>query len=107
MVLMPCASCTAAAAMASSRRSPGMKADTDRRTNAVFVARSRSQALVDIASNNLRATDMPGDCTAAADSALRCRADHAGDRRAAAVALENGAVAVVDAAGHTATGNAR
>jgi hypothetical protein len=28
-----------------------MKVDTERRTNAVFVARSRSQALVDIASS--------------------------------------------------------
>ena len=43
MVPMPRACCAAAAAIASSSRSPGMKVDTERRTNAVFVARSRSQ----------------------------------------------------------------
>jgi hypothetical protein len=32
-----------------------MNVDTDRLTNAVLVARSRSQALVDIASNTFRA----------------------------------------------------
>src|SRR5262249_49343741 len=42
--------------MASSRRSPGMKLETDRRTNAVFVARSRSHALVDNARSSLRAS---------------------------------------------------
>src|SRR5258708_1113926 len=55
MVPMPCASCAAAAAIASSRRSPGMNVDTARRTNAVFVARSRSHALVDIANRIVRA----------------------------------------------------
>ena len=42
--------------MASSSFSPGMKVDTDRRTNAVLVARSRSHAFVDIARRILRAT---------------------------------------------------
>ena len=55
IVSMPRASCAAAAVIASSSRSPGMKVDTDRRTNAVFVARSRSHALVDIASRIFRA----------------------------------------------------
>src|SRR5262245_15307008 len=44
--------------MASSSRSPGMNVETDRRTNAVFVARSRSQALVDIARRTFRAIPM-------------------------------------------------
>ena len=38
MVPMPCVSCAADASIASSSRSPGMKVDTDRRTNAVLVA---------------------------------------------------------------------
>jgi hypothetical protein len=38
MVPLPCVCCALAAAIASSSRSPGMKVDTDRRTNAVFVA---------------------------------------------------------------------
>ena len=53
---MPCACCAAAAAIASSSRSPGMNVDTDRRTNAVRVARSRSHAFVDIASSTFLAT---------------------------------------------------
>src|SRR4051794_26111792 len=53
---MPRDSCAAAASIASSSRSPGMNVDTDRRTNAVLVARSRSHALVDIASRIFRAT---------------------------------------------------
>src|SRR5947207_686689 len=55
MVPMPRACCAAAAAIASSRRSPGMNVDTDRRTNAVFVARSRSHRLVERASRASRA----------------------------------------------------
>src|ERR1700686_1110068 len=55
IVATPWACCAAAAPIASSSRSPGMKVDTDRRTNAVFMARSRSHALVDIASKTLRA----------------------------------------------------
>jgi len=35
-----------------------MNVDTDRRTNAVFVARSRSHAFVDIAKRALRAIDI-------------------------------------------------
>jgi hypothetical protein len=46
-----------------------MNADTDRRTNAVFVARSRSHALVDIANSMLRATDM--ESAIRAQSAIR------------------------------------
>ena len=46
-----------AAVSASSSRSPGMNADTERRTNVVFVAWSRSHALVDAASSSLRARD--------------------------------------------------
>src|SRR6185503_7383850 len=55
IVRMPWRSCPAAAVMASSSRSPGMNAETERRTNAVRVARSRSHALVDIARRALRA----------------------------------------------------
>src|SRR5258708_27587261 len=58
MVPMPCPCCVCAAPIASSRRSPGMNVDTDRRTNAVLVARSRSHALVDIANRILRAIDI-------------------------------------------------
>ena len=39
-------------------RSPGMNRDTDLRTNAVLVARSRSHAFVDPASNTFRITLM-------------------------------------------------
>ena len=42
--------------MASSSRSPGMNFETERRTNAVRVARSRSQRLVDSASRAFLAT---------------------------------------------------
>src|SRR5437867_8076918 len=52
---MPCACCCAAAPIASSSRSPGMNLETERRTKAVRVARSRSQRLVESASNALRA----------------------------------------------------
>ena len=64
MVPMPCVCCAAAAAIASSSRSPGMKVDTDRRTNAVLVACSRSHALVDSARRSFRAMDIGGfrDC---------------------------------------------
>src|SRR5215510_2287505 len=48
-----------AASIASSKRSPGIKAETERRTNAVFVARSRSHAFVDSASSSFRAITRP------------------------------------------------
>src|SRR5687768_7636827 len=57
MVPIPSCSCARAAASASSSRSPGMNADTERRTNVVFVAWSRSHALVDAASSSRRAID--------------------------------------------------
>ena len=47
-------------AIASSSRSPGMNFDTERRTNAVFVARSRSHAFVDMRAGALRAIDIFG-----------------------------------------------
>jgi hypothetical protein len=54
IVPMPSGCCRLAAAIASSMRSPGMNADTERRTNAAFVARSRIQTLVDAARRSLR-----------------------------------------------------
>ena len=60
MVLMPCGFSAFAASIASSTRSPGMNFTTDRRTNAVFVARSRMKAFVDAHSRALRIKDMDG-----------------------------------------------
>ncbi len=55
---MPCGLSAFAASIASSTRSPGMNLTTDRRTNAVFVARSRIQAFVDAQSRALRIKDI-------------------------------------------------
>src|SRR6188474_2776534 len=58
MVDIPCRFNSAAARSASSICSPGMNRETDRRTNAVFVARSRSHAFVDPESSTFRIIDM-------------------------------------------------
>ena len=58
IVLIPSFFNPLAACSASSIVSPGMNADTARRTNAAFVARSRSHALVDPASSTFRITDI-------------------------------------------------
>src|SRR5687767_15988573 len=55
---MPCGARSRAARSASSRSSPGMNRATDRRTKAVFVARSRSHALVEAARRTFRINDM-------------------------------------------------
>ncbi len=47
-----------AASMASSTVSPGMNFTTERRTNFVFIARSRIHGLVDAQSNDFRITLM-------------------------------------------------
>ena len=56
---MRCGFSAAAAASASSTLSPGMNAETDRRTKARLVACSRRNGEVDIARNSLRISDMP------------------------------------------------
>ena len=58
MVLIRCGFSAAAAPSASSTFSPGMNADTDRRTNARFVACSRRNVDVDMASSTFRITDI-------------------------------------------------
>src|SRR5690242_3389855 len=58
---MPCGFNSIAARSASSICSPGMKRATERRTNAVLVARSRSHGLVDPASSTFRINDIK-DC---------------------------------------------
>src|SRR3954468_17294165 len=58
MVLIRCGASVAAAASASSTFSPGMNAETDFRTNARFVACSRRNGEVDMASNTFRITDI-------------------------------------------------
>ena len=55
---MPCRFSSRAAASASSTRSPGQNLRTERRTNAALVARSRSQAFVELASRTFRITLM-------------------------------------------------
>ena len=54
MVLIPCGLSACAASIASSIRSPGMNFTTERRTNAVFIARSRIHTFVDAASRAFR-----------------------------------------------------
>src|SRR5215207_6246699 len=58
MVLIPSRFSSCAARNASSIVSPGMKRETDFRTNAALVARSRSHAFVDPASSTFRITDI-------------------------------------------------
>ena len=55
---MPCPCRSRAAASASSTRSPGQNLRTERRTNDALVARSRSQAFVELASKTFRITLM-------------------------------------------------
>ena len=54
MVLIPCGLSACAASIASSIRSPGMNLTTERRTKAVFVARSRIHTFVEAASRAFR-----------------------------------------------------
>src|SRR5881394_4106410 len=58
MVLIRCGLSVAAAVSASSTFSPGMNAETDFRTNARFVACSRRNGEVDMASKTFRITDI-------------------------------------------------
>ena len=58
IVVIPCGFSVAAACSASSIVSPGMNAETDRRTNARFVACSRRNGEVDIARRTFRIRDM-------------------------------------------------
>ena len=60
IVVIPDGFNTFAAAMASSIVSPGMNFDTERRTNAFFVAVSRSQTLVEAQRKTLRIIDHVG-----------------------------------------------
>src|SRR5687768_4856838 len=82
-----------AAASASSTRSPGQNLRTERRTNAALVARSRSQAFVELASSTFRITLMewqPVDWRAAVRSSQH--------------ALDQAAIHLHRRAGHVARG---
>src|ERR1700730_12250443 len=78
---MPCVCSRRAASIASSIRSPGMNRDTERITNGVLVARSRSQAMPDAPSSSLRMMLTTGAPSHASDQAavdLHRRPGHIG-----------------------------
>src|SRR6186713_1425323 len=85
IVVNPCGLIARAASIASSIRSPGMNFTTERRTNAVFVARSRIQAFVDAARSIFLITDIAGNLTSV--RRVRGYVGYAGTRNAAAPGL--------------------